>query len=129
MQLAQNWIDLNKSILKNKDIKWFDKVGIFPIDANTIAEIQLWGGSTDSWTHYIVTIISKVTGNKLASHHFYFNDWCERNCRGEKPQSSMLHIWRSDFKSKPDWYIDRPKDTKSLEKAIFDYIKMFKVDD
>jgi hypothetical protein len=97
MQLAQNWIDLNKSILKNKDIKWFDKSGIYPVDTNTVAEIQLCGGSNTSWTHYIVTIISKVTGNKLASHHFYFNDWCERK--------------------------------KDLEKAIFDYIKMFKVDD
>lgn len=128
MQQAQSWIDINKSILKNKDIKWFDKVGIYQIDSKALAEIQIYGGSNTTWTHYIVTIISKVTGYKITSHHFYFNDWCERKCRGNDPHTSMLHIWSPDYKSKPDWYIDKPKDTKALEKAIFDFINEFKTD-
>lgn len=127
MQLAQNWIELNKSILKNKNIKWFDKVGIYQIDSSFLAEINLWGGSTSTWSHYIVTIISKVSGQKVTSHQFFFNDWCERNPRDiNNPNKNMLHIWQSDYKSKPDWYIDKPKDTKDLEKAIFDFINEFK---
>jgi hypothetical protein len=116
------WIDINKSILKNKDIQWFGKLGIYKIAPGFIAEISLDGGSTTSWSYYRVKLISVATGNCITSMLFYFSEWCQRNNCGRPDYTDGLHLWASSGDA-PHWYIHKPVDTKALEKAIFDYIK------
>jgi hypothetical protein len=118
----KSWIDINKSILKNKDIQWFGKLGIYKIYPGFIAEITLDGGSTSSWSYYRVRLISVATGSCITSMLFHFSEWCEKDFCGRQDWNGNLHLYAQDG-SEPRWYIHKPKDTKALEKAIFDYTK------
>jgi len=124
MANIQSWIDINKSILKNKDIQWFGKMGIYKIAPGFIAEITLDGSSTSSWSFYRVNLITIATGNCITSNLFNFNDWCERDKCGRNDWDGPLfiNIYRDDV-DEPKWYIHKPVDTIALEKAIFEYIK------
>lgn len=118
----KTWIDINKSILKNKDIQWFGKLGIYKIAPGFIAEIILDGGSTSTWSYYRVKLISVATGNCITTMLFHFSEWCQRDTCGRNDYTGKLNLWSSSGDA-PRWYIHKPKDTKALEKAIFDYTK------
>ena len=127
MATAKSWIEINKSILKNKDIKWFGHKGIFIIDKQRMAEIELDGGSTTSWFYYRVKIVNRINGNCISANLFWFRDWCEKAQSSRTDHNGILHIFVSDInRDEPRWYIHEPKNTKALEEAIFEYINLVK---
>jgi hypothetical protein len=118
---------INEGIFKNNDIKWFDKMGIFPIDENRLAEIRLsTSGTADHYTKYQVEIINKFNG-RISIHDFDFRNYLDKDDRADsrKDYKGGFHIWDSD---NINWYIAIPteKNLKKLTTAIMEYIEMYK---
>ena len=117
--------DALKDILKYraKNLKFFGKKALYEMDSWNIAEISI--GTTGTSGHYpLLTVkIQNKENGEIARNNFIFEEYLERdNSHPNSKSVQMMHIWNDDN----DWYIVKPKSTKPIVDAIFEYIDMYK---
>lgn len=112
----------NKNFFKSvKNITWYDKQGIMPLDDYRIVIITLDDARTsDSYNGYWVEIVNKLNGS-INRRFFRFIDHLTMI---HKDENKFCHVWHNGDTLK--WYISYPKDPKEMTDIIIDWIKNFK---
>lgn len=106
-------------------LQWFDLTGMYKyVDGERVARIELdTCGTRDHYEGFRVIIINKREG-EIDSKFFHFNDYLDGAERADnRPEcaSDFVVIGHTGWA----WYIAVPKDTKSLVRAIEQYIGVF----
>jgi hypothetical protein len=122
--------DAMKDIFKSRtDLKFFGQKALFEVDSLTVAEISIGTrGTSDHFPQLYVEIQHKENG-VIAQNTFVFEEYLKRlpsdNSHIHRVKRMYIRIWRGDEPEEIDWYIARPKTTKPIVDAIFEYIEMY----
>lgn len=112
------------------DIRWFDLTGVTRIDDGRIARIQLeTRGTHAQYEGFLVKVLNKREG-VIDQKYFLFDDYLN-------PALKARTDGRDDYPLRGnlcfkvhgpcwDWYIARPKSTRSLCDAIENWLEMFR---
>lgn len=123
-----SYTEFNHNVFRNPNIKWFDRIGIMPIDFDRRVEIMLdTGGCFNNYVLYRVKIIHKRNGT-ITVKTFRFDDYLSKSDRidNRKDYNGSFHVWANN--GNVDWYVARPSEQniKRLTNAIMKYIEIYR---
>lgn len=129
IKLRKGFGEFNKSIFKDKDISWFDRKGVIPLDNKRNAEIILKDKHiVGFYDCYIIQVIHKLNG-LITSHEFYINEYLDISDRidNRSDWDVGFEVWYNTQKG-VEWYISIPSEQniKKLTEAIFDFIALYR---
>jgi hypothetical protein len=103
-----------------RTIKWYDKEGLFVMDKDRVVRITIDDvGTSNYYNGYWVEIINNKQGT-IVKKFFRFKEHMEFTHRDT---SKYFHVWYNNDKF--EWYISRPKETKTMCDTIFDWVDTF----
>lgn len=127
-------VDFCRSFEWKRDTKidWYDTVGFIALSGDRVAKVELGtAGGHGDYSRFYVTIINKQTGI-IDSKVFTFNDHLDilQRADGRADPKGQHYYPATGYYVVPhcgmDWYIAKPKTTKSLTSAIERYVDMFR---
>ena len=115
--------EFNKEFFKSvKNITWYDHSGIMELDNNKIVIFEIDDvGTRDHYNGYRVKVLNKNEG-VIEQKFFKFQHHLEFNHRSERDK--YYHVWLNNGNF--EWYISRPKNTKSMVDKMMGWVSNFK---
>lgn len=131
--MTLNYCEFNFDFFLSDDIKWYSRKGIFSLNHETNATIELVSnGVHKTYKGYLVSIIHKENG-KIDSEYFDFDAYLSQGNRIDQRLdftggfSIVEHTCERD--GRPNWYIviPHPDDIAYMRNMIFHYINHWRM--